>query len=252
MALPNVGAKPRYIEEIRIGGGFGSAPDGGVDVDRTGRIATDGDVTVHGQLDAQGGIANTASGAPLALAGEVRFLGPYGPGTGGTDRSWTAWLPPETALKGPTSPPSGPNDTWNGDFKGNFRTLDFSHTVRQFAAWAVALPPDYDGSPLQATLYWTAASGSAGDQVAWRVRLGGFAHGDDPDTNLADVGGSLVGVLAQADRIHTVSSGTVAPAAAMADGLLLAHVDRQQDHSADDLAAAARLIGLRIRYADGA
>ena len=42
MALPVLGNSPRYVEELRIGGGYASA-DGGVDFDKLGNIAADGD-----------------------------------------------------------------------------------------------------------------------------------------------------------------------------------------------------------------
>ncbi len=48
MGLPTVGAHPRRIENLRIGGGYGSSPDGGADVDGAGNAALNGDLTVGG------------------------------------------------------------------------------------------------------------------------------------------------------------------------------------------------------------
>ncbi|MFM1919560.1 MAG: hypothetical protein RLZZ303_1194 [Candidatus Hydrogenedentota bacterium] len=48
MAMPNVGAHPRRIENLRVGGGYASAPDGGLDIDAAGNLATNGDLTVAG------------------------------------------------------------------------------------------------------------------------------------------------------------------------------------------------------------
>lgn len=60
MALPTIGTHPRYVEELRVGGGYGSAPDGGADVDRAGNAAFDGDVTVGGALEAGGPVSGSA------------------------------------------------------------------------------------------------------------------------------------------------------------------------------------------------
>jgi len=40
-----IGANPRYLEELRIGGGYGETVDGGADLEKNGDIHTDGDVT---------------------------------------------------------------------------------------------------------------------------------------------------------------------------------------------------------------
>ncbi|MBI1321296.1 MAG: hypothetical protein GC168_20415 [Candidatus Hydrogenedens sp.] len=54
MDLPDVGAHPRQLENLRVGGGYGSLPDGGADIDARGRIATNGDVTLSAGLRAEG------------------------------------------------------------------------------------------------------------------------------------------------------------------------------------------------------
>ena len=45
-----IGPNPRYLEELRIGGGFADPVDGGVDLDKAGNISTDGSITVEGDL----------------------------------------------------------------------------------------------------------------------------------------------------------------------------------------------------------
>lgn len=44
-----MGPNPRYVEELRIGGGYGSPLDGGVDLQNDGTIRTNGSLTVDGQ-----------------------------------------------------------------------------------------------------------------------------------------------------------------------------------------------------------
>jgi hypothetical protein len=48
LALLAVGSNPHYLEELRIGGGYGEPVDGGADFDRAGNIVTDGSVTAEG------------------------------------------------------------------------------------------------------------------------------------------------------------------------------------------------------------
>jgi len=63
--LMAIGPAPRYLEELRIGGGFGDA-DGGADFDAQGNITTDGDIAVDG-----GNIGITADADLLTLAANL-------------------------------------------------------------------------------------------------------------------------------------------------------------------------------------
>ena len=47
-----IGPNPRYIEELCIGGGYGEPADGGASLEKTGDIATDGNITLKGVLAA--------------------------------------------------------------------------------------------------------------------------------------------------------------------------------------------------------
>ncbi|MDX9972715.1 MAG: LamG domain-containing protein [FCB group bacterium] len=80
-----VGPAPRYLESLRIGGGYGSTPDGGADFEADGDILTDGGVTAKGTVSS-GGFADSTLAAhwPLADASgtTARDIGPYDhPGT---------------------------------------------------------------------------------------------------------------------------------------------------------------------------
>lgn len=59
-----IGPNPRYIEELRIGGGYGSAPDGGADFEKDGDISTDGSLTVKADIAAG---ANNASDHSISV-----------------------------------------------------------------------------------------------------------------------------------------------------------------------------------------
>ena len=82
LALIGIGAAPRYLEELRIGGGFGDAADGGADFDKSGNITTDGSVKATGEMEA--GKDSTSRGLVTAWDG----AGTNAPGTlklGSTD-----------------------------------------------------------------------------------------------------------------------------------------------------------------------
>ena len=53
-AVGAIGACPRYLEELRIGGGLGDTADGGADFDKQGNIATDGWISANQQFRVHG------------------------------------------------------------------------------------------------------------------------------------------------------------------------------------------------------
>ncbi|HOT50506.1 MAG TPA: hypothetical protein PLI07_05985, partial [Candidatus Hydrogenedentes bacterium] len=67
LALMGMGATPRYLEELRIGGGYHEAADGGADFDKAGNISTDGSVVADGGLEA--GREGAARGVATAWDG---------------------------------------------------------------------------------------------------------------------------------------------------------------------------------------
>lgn len=48
--LGAIGTAARYIEELRIGGGYGSTPDGGLDIEKNGDVRTNGSITADGGI----------------------------------------------------------------------------------------------------------------------------------------------------------------------------------------------------------
>jgi hypothetical protein len=71
-----IGSSPRYLEELRIGGGLGDSADGGADFDKAGNISTDGTVTCNGvnveegQVAAESGVYSQLAGRELLEAGQ--------------------------------------------------------------------------------------------------------------------------------------------------------------------------------------
>ena len=136
MALPSVGSAPRYIEEIKIGGGYGSSPDGGVDVDKAGNMAADGDLTVGGTVDVKGGTIVNSTGVFNIGAGAL------------INHTFTS-----------------------GDV--NVTLIPFDQSVSEDVCCTVALPADYDGSSLTFAVYWTSRAGTSGT-VRWGVNASIF------------------------------------------------------------------------------
>jgi len=74
-----VGSHPHYLEELRIGGGYGEPVDGGCDLDRAGNATTDGSVNC-GELRSRGGLLTlgvdgAARGIMTAYAGAAAAPG---------------------------------------------------------------------------------------------------------------------------------------------------------------------------------
>lgn len=248
MTLPIITANPRYLEQLRVGGGFGSLPNGGVDIDKAGRIAASGDVTVAGEIDAQGGLNNTA-GAALLVNAPLELRNAIRSGTGGCNKTWSHWLNPAHAIKPSSAFPAGPTVVWNGNFSASYTYLDFDRSTRQFCAYAVSLPPDYDGSALKLTIFWTATAGTAGQVVIWRVRLGASADNGDTAATITDVGGQLTDEFLSAKKLHVCTTVAGTPTTAAGGQLLFINIDRQADSASDTLNAEARLLGARLQYA---
>jgi len=73
LAALAMGAAPRYIEELRIGGGYGDSADGGADFERDGDILTDGTLSIGGE-----GLLSVNNGSWLNLSPserERRYVG---------------------------------------------------------------------------------------------------------------------------------------------------------------------------------
>lgn len=66
--LLGMSATPRYLEELRVGGGYGDA-DGGLDIEADGSLSTDGDVLVEGGVTVRGRVT-AGSGGHLITTGE--------------------------------------------------------------------------------------------------------------------------------------------------------------------------------------
>jgi hypothetical protein len=66
-----MGTAPRYVEELRVGGGYGEPVDGGADFDGAGNAWLDGSVTAMGLTSGADGVTTDLDGAGGALT--MRF-----------------------------------------------------------------------------------------------------------------------------------------------------------------------------------
>jgi hypothetical protein len=73
-----IGAAPRYLEELRIGGGYGEPTDGGADFESNGDLLTNGDLTVDGNATVQQDLYVNGNG--ILSTGEMLALDPAGAG----------------------------------------------------------------------------------------------------------------------------------------------------------------------------
>lgn len=76
--LAGIGAAPRYLEELRIGGGYNDPVNGGADFENDGDIVTNGALTVQGATTLSGDL--TIADTDIAGTGTTMGLNPSGAG----------------------------------------------------------------------------------------------------------------------------------------------------------------------------
>lgn len=243
MTLASMGARPRCLEELRIGGGYASAPDGGVDIDKAGNIASDGDLSVNAVF-AEGDLNIGGSGE---IDGNLKVHGALEVGGGTTDKGWSRFLSSKAdgwpRLSGGCSAPVlielRPNiiETY---------VLDFDKDTPEYAVFQTRLPLDYDGSVLKIGIMATATSGSSG-VARFALYAAAFHDGDNLDSGaLASIPISL-NFAAQKELME--GAGDITPENAGGGGLLHLLLMRQATHALDTFDADIRVLGLHISYA---
>ena len=232
MSLPNCGPAPRYLENLRIGGGYGTTPNGGTDLDHAGNAAFSGDLTLAGNL---------------AALGDLTYQGIHRADTanGGVNRDWHT----ELKLFGDevNSGASGPTSVSHSS-RMFYKAWDFSPTVLQALNSSFMLPMDYDGTPLRVRLVWTsqAAKGGTSGNVKWRVYLRAYDHGDAYaiSATWSDTLDTFLGV----DKFHITD--IVHQPESPGKGLPLSiNIRRVADDAADTFNADAQLLKVLISYA---
>jgi hypothetical protein len=247
MTLPNLGNNPRYLEELRIGGGYDASPNGGIDMDNAGNLAANGDLTLDGSLDLG---VDLMLGGDLHTDGDADINGDCTVGgdlqVDGTNTTWSTYLSAKDGWPAVSSGAAGPTPLHFGvNTDQSVYTLDFDKDVDKYAKFNIILPPDYDGRPLSIKLLWTATSGTTGD-VLWRVYARCNGDGDDLSSSVkTDAAG--IDSFSTINALHSVNYN-LAPSNASSGKLTVITVRRQGSHSQDTLDASARLLAIVVSY----
>ena len=229
MPLPNCGTAPRHLENLRIGGGYASTPNGGADFDHAGNAALDGELTVDGAISYRSVLRSDSA-------------------NGGVNRDWCHELKlfgdevsnSATGASGPTS--------ISHSTRMFFKSRDYTSGSLQTLNTSFMLPPDSDGSPLRIRLVWVsqASKGGTSGDVLWRIYLRSYADG--VAFNIPSVATDQLDTFQGADKFHLCDivhqpefSGKGLPAAL--------NIRRAGDHATDTFNADAQLVKVLISYA---
>jgi hypothetical protein len=136
--------------------------------------------------------------------------------------------------------------------KQNIKSIDFPNGVADDtvtdpnAEFTIIMPETWVvGGDLTAQFYWTAAGGSVGETVAWALQARSYGDGSAID---AAWGTAVVtsDTLLATDQLHRSAESTdVTPSSTLSGGRLV-HFRVYRDVSADNLAADAKLIAIRL------
>lgn len=223
----STGTHPRYLENLRIGGGYNAGPDGGADFDQAGNIAANGTLDLDGDATIGGG---------LDVGGDFSVAG--------VDTTWSIYLPASLGMPDPALP-CAPFAIANWrNYQVATGSLAFDATNPEAAYFQFRLPDTYDGRPLKFTLEWSASSGASGD-VRWGINSMRFG-----DSESLVQTGTLSYVL---DSIGAFENLQVAelfdtPSNSVNGKLVTLRVIRDASHANDTFAADAKLIGVRVCY----
>lgn len=222
-----LGEHPRYLEELRIGGGYGSAPDGGADFDQAGNIAANGGLEVDGAA---------AFGGGATVAGDFAVTG--------VDTTWSVYLPAHLGMPDPALP-CGPVNISNWrNYQVATASLAFDPNAPEAAYFQFRLPENYDGRPLKFTLEWSATAGTSGD-VRWGVNPISF---DDGDTLIkTDILTYVQDTFVATSVFHIATVNITLPSASNGRMVTL-RVLRDSANAGDTFDSDAALIGIGIDY----
>jgi hypothetical protein len=221
----SIGSHPRYLEELRIGGGYGSAPDGGADFDGAGNIAASGTLAVDG---------DASFGGAVSVGGDLSVSG--------MDTNWRVYLPASAGIPDPALPCGAVTPVSWRNFHVGTPTMAFDPGTPEAAYFQFRLPPGYDGRPLIFTIEWSATAGTSGD-VRWGVLPISF---DNAET-LVVVGTTtyVEDAFVATSAIHMCSISAT-PYLSSAASFNTVRIIRLSNDSLDTFDADAMLIGLEV------
>lgn len=151
-----------------------------------------------------------------------------------------AWMPV-------TSPASAISQVESTTNKVNYFVVDFLQSVKTYCEWGLALPSNYNGGTITATFEWTAVSAST-NSVVWG--LAGVAYGDNAAIDAAYGTAIEVTDANNATGVVNISGATanITIAGTPTAGQYVQFRAYRLGSGADNLAATARLLAVRIAY----
>ena len=130
----------------------------------------------------------------------------------------------------------------------NFYYLGFPDTIQTFANWSMPMPSDYNGGIITAVFYWVAGTAST-NSVRWGLQARAFA-----DSNLIDQAFGTAQEVTDANQANdSVNISAATPAITIggtpaAGNFVQFRAYRNPPDAADNLAAPAELLSIRITY----
>jgi hypothetical protein len=130
----------------------------------------------------------------------------------------------------------------------NFYYLGFPDTTQTFANWSMPMPSDYNGGTITAVFYWVAGTAST-NSVRWGLQARAFA-----DSNLIDQAFGTAQEVTDANQANdSVNISAATPAITIggtpaAGNFVQFRAYRNPPDAADNLAATAELLSIRITY----
>lgn len=223
----STGTHPRYLENLRIGGGYNAGPDGGADFDQAGNIAANGTLDLDGDATIGGG---------LDVGGDFSVAG--------VDTTWSIYLPASLGMPDPALP-CAPFAIANWrNYQVATGSLAFDPVNPEAAYFQFRLPDTYDGRPLKFTLEWSASSGAGGD-----VRWGVLPFSSEDGDSLDDTGTTTYVVDSfVAVKANHLCSVIATPTHASGGTLNVVRVIRLSNHASDTFTSDSLLIGVSITY----
>lgn len=129
----------------------------------------------------------------------------------------------------------------------DYRVLDFDQTTQEYAFFTHRMPEDWNGGTPTFRFIWTAAAGTAAQTVEWGAQWRVFGDDDAIDQAYSAVRSVSDSLIATGDIHITNETGAADPVGSLKGGnFIQVRVTRRV--SLDDLAADARLIGVRMYY----
>ena len=223
----SLGPHPRYLEELRIGGGYNSSPDGGADFDKAGNIAANGSLNVGGAA---------TFGDDVSVAGDFAVTG--------VDTTWSIYLPASQGMPDPVLPCAAFATTNWRNFQVATGTLAFDATSPEAAYFQFRLPDSYDGRALKFTIEWSASAGTSGD-VRWGALPFSFVNGSSlDDTGVTTyVNDTFLGT-----KLTHICFVNATPTHAVGGSLNTVRIIRLSNNAADTFNADSLLIGVHVSY----